>query len=168
MNKKIKTLTFTSMITALYFSLAFVEQTFANGAIQCRLSEALTLLPLFFPEAIIGVTLGCFLFNVTTGIVWDIVVGTLCTFISCLITYFIRKVIKNDILKIILGGLPHVLINALVIPVVLMYGYQLPDGYLFLFASIFIGQFIAVYIIGGLLYFPLKKLFIRFKLVEEK
>lgn len=168
MNNKIKRLTFTSMITAIYFILCFVEQTFANGAIQCRLSEALTLLPLFFPEAIIGVTLGCLIFNVSTGIIWDITIGTLCTFVSCIITYLVGRFIKKDTIRIILGGLSPVLINALIIPLVLMYGYKLQDGYIFLAISIFIGQFIAVYIVGGLMYFPLKKVFTRFKITNEK
>ncbi len=168
MNNKIKKLTFTSMITAIYFILCFVEQTFANGAIQCRLSEALTLLPLFFPEAIIGVTLGCLIFNISTGIIWDITIGTLCTFVSCIITYLVGRFIKKDIIKIILGGLSPVLINALIIPLVLMYGYKLTNGYIFLAISIFIGQFIAIYIIGGLMYFPLKKVLARFKVINSK
>jgi hypothetical protein len=49
-----------------------------------------------------------------------------------------------------------------------MYGYKLTDGYIFLAISIFIGQFIAVYIVGGLIYFPLKKVLSRFKVVNSK
>ena len=78
------------------------------------------------------------------------------------------RFIKKDIIKIILGGLSPVLINALIIPLVLMYGYKLTDGYILLAISIFIGQFIAIYIIGGLMYFPLKKVLARFKVINSK
>lgn len=168
MNKKIYRLTITSMITAIYFVCCIIEQGFAMGPIQCRISEAFTLLPLFFPQAIIGVTLGCFIFNLTTGIVYDYVFGTLCTLSACIITYLIGKLIKNEKLKIILGGIPPVLINAIFIPLILIYGYKVEDGYPFLFFTILGGQIISVYIIGSLLYFPLKKVFIKFNLIEKK
>ena len=66
------------------------------------------------------------------------------------------------------GSKYPVLINALIIPLVLMYGYKLTDGYILLAISIFIGQFIAIYIIGGLMYFPLKKVLARFKVINSK
>ena len=54
-----------AMIAALYVALSFVAQLLglASGAIQVRISEALTILPFFTPAAIPGVTIGCFLFT---------------------------------------------------------------------------------------------------------
>ena len=151
-----------------YFICCFIEQNLAFGPIQCRISESLTLLPLLFPEAIIGVTLGCLLFNISTGIIYDIIFGTLCTFIGCLLTYFVGVFIKKDWLKIIFGGIPPVLINAIIIPFVLIYGYQINNGYVFLFLTIFIGETISVYFIGTLIFFPIKKNLIKFNIIKTK
>ena len=162
-NDKVKRLTISAMIAAVYFACAFVEQSFASGAIQCRLSEALCLLPLFFPQAIVGVTVGCLIFNVTQGIVWDMIFGTIATLIAAIMTYYIGKLIKNDWVKILVGGIPPVLLNALIVPLVLIYGYQLSDAYWYL--TVGIGQFIAVYVAGTIIYFPLKKAFKKINLI---
>lgn len=164
---KVKRLTFSAMIAALYFACCFVNPSFASGAIQCRVAEGFSLLPLFFPEAIIGVTIGCLLFNVSMGIWWDIVFGTLATFLASIVTYFIGRIVKNDWLKIGLGGLSPVLFNALIIPFVLAYGYDVTDYYWFLFLTVGAGELIAVYVVGIAIYFPLKKLFLRFDMIEN-
>lgn len=164
-NDKVKRLTISAMIAAVYFACAFVEQSFASGAIQCRLSEALCLLPLFFPQAIVGVTVGCLIFNVTQGIVWDMIFGTIATLIAAIMTYYIGKLIKNDWVKILVGGIPPVLLNALIVPLVLIYGYQLSDAYWYLALTVGIGQFIAVYVAGTIIYFPLKKAFKKINLI---
>ena len=167
MKKNVIKLTLSAMIAAIYFVCCFVEQSFASGAIQCRLSEASTLLPLFFPEAIVGVTIGCLIFNVTSGVIWDMIFGTLTTLISAFLTYLIGRFIKKDWLKVILGGLPPVLLNAFIIPLVLIFGYGLNDAYFYLVLTVGIGEFIAVYVVGGLLYFPLKKAFEIIHLIKE-
>lgn len=161
---KVKQMTFSSMIAAIYFLLCFVEQDFASGAIQCRISEGLTLLPLFFPEAIIGVTLGCLIFNIVYGTLFDIIFGTLATLLAGVITYFIGKVIKNDYLKILIGGIPPIIINALVIPLILIFSYNSPDNYFYLVLTVGIGQFIAVYVVGFIIYFPFKKMLTYFNI----
>ena len=167
-NNKVKKLTLSAMIAAIYFACAFVEQSFASGAIQCRLSEAFTLLPLLFPEAIIGVTIGCLIFNVTSGIVWDMVFGTLATLAACFLTYLIGKVIKKDWLKIVLGGLPPVLINALIVPLILIYGYNLSDAYIYLFGTVMAGQVIAIYGAGTLIYFPINKVLEKLNIIQSQ
>lgn len=163
MNKKSKRMTLSAMIGAIYFICCFVEQSFASGAIQCRLSEGLTLLPLIFPEAILGITVGCLIFNIYTGVLWDIIFGTLTTLLAGILTYVIGRLIKNEGLKIFIGGLFPVFLNALVIPVILYNGYGVNDGYFFLVLTIAIGQIIAVYGVGTLIYFPLKKYLIDYK-----
>lgn len=162
MKSPVKKLTLSAMIAAIYFVFCFIEQSFASGAIQCRLSEALCLLPLFFPEAILGITIGCLIFNITTGIAYDIIFGTLATLIGGIITYFIGKFIKNTPLRIILGGLSPILLNAIIIPFVIIYGYESVDAYFYLFGTIFIGEALAIYVAGTLIYFPIQKLLKKF------
>ena len=48
---------------ALYFVLTFFVPAISYGPLQFRVGEALTLLPIIFPEATIGVTIGCLIKN---------------------------------------------------------------------------------------------------------
>ena len=166
MNNKVKRLTFSAMIAAIYFICCFFSQEFAYGVIQCRFSEGLNILCLFFPEAIIGITIGCLIFNITTGILWDVIFGTLATLVSCIITYLIGRVFKNDIIRIVLGGLPPVILNAFIIPLVLILGYKISDAYFYLVITIGIGELIAVYVVGSILYYPLKVFFTKNRIIN--
>ena len=157
MNNKIHRMALSAMIAALYFILCFVEQGFANGLVQCRLSEALTILPLFFPEAIIGVTIGCLIFNLSTGLLLDVILGTLATLCASLLTYYIGRLIKNKYLKFIVGATFPVIVNALVVPVILMLEYDVSEAYYLMALKIFIGQAIAVYGLGFLVYISIEK-----------
>ena len=159
MNNKIHRMALSAMIAAIYFGLSFVEQGFASGLIQCRLSEALTILPLFFPEAIIGVTIGCLIFNLSTGLLLDVILGTLATLISSLLTYFIGKLILNKYLKFVIGAIFPVVINALIVPIILMIEYSVEEAYFLIAIKIFIGQLIAVYGLGFLVYITMDKIF---------
>ena len=159
MKTRVKQMTYSAMIAAIYFILCFFQQDFASGAIQCRLSEGLTLLPLFFPEAILGVTIGCLIWNIMHGVLYYVIFGTLATLIACILTYLIGKLVKNDFLRILLGGIPPIIINALVIPLVILFGYGETMSYGYLFLTIGLGQLIAVYVVGTIIYFPLKEIF---------
>ena len=85
MNKKIKFITQAAVIAALYTVLTFIANALglANQAIQVRISEALTILPVFTPAAIPGLFAGCLLSNVLTGCaLLDVVFGSLATLIG--------------------------------------------------------------------------------------
>jgi uncharacterized membrane protein len=100
-----------AIIGSLYFALTIVFQAFSFGQVQIRVSEILTVLPFFFPEAIWGLTIGCLLANLFSpfGLI-DIVFGTLCTFIAAFLTYLFRW-IPNKRLGAYMGILPPILIN---------------------------------------------------------
>ena len=91
---------------------------FAWGPIQFRISEALTVLPLFFAEAIPGLTIGTFLANLInvsmTGSgalgMLDVVFGTIATLIGAIWTYRLRH---RNILLALLGPIA---VNALIVP----------------------------------------------------
>ncbi|MEG2287896.1 MAG: QueT transporter family protein, partial [Ruthenibacterium sp.] len=52
-----------ALIAALYAAVSLALTPIPYGMMQARVSEALTLLPVLTPDAIAGVTLGCFLTN---------------------------------------------------------------------------------------------------------
>ena len=83
-----------AMIAALYVVLTFIANLagLASGVIQVRLSEALTILPVFTAAAVPGLAVGCVLANLLTGCaVWDVVFGSLAILIGAVGTRLLRK-----------------------------------------------------------------------------
>ena len=64
-NKKVLLIVQAALIAAIYVVLTYFISAFnlASGAIQVRISEALTILPVFTPAAIPGLFIGCLLSN---------------------------------------------------------------------------------------------------------
>ena len=77
-----------AVIAALYVVLTYAqEMIFPNStsmAVQFRLSEALTMLCIFTPYAIPGLTVGCLLANVVSlgALPVDMIMGTCATFLA--------------------------------------------------------------------------------------
>lgn len=145
---------------ALYFVLTFFMQPIAfSPVLQFRVGEALTLLPIIFPEAVVGVSLGCLLANVFSPYAWyDIVFGTLATVIAAICTYFIGRLLKNKnmIWRALAGSIPPILVNAAILP--LMWLLAMGDAaYWFNFAMLTVTQAGAVICIGVPLVLALSK-----------
>lgn len=118
-NKKVLFITQAAVIAAIYVVLTMFINAFnlASGNIQVRISEALCILPFFTPAAIPGLWIGCLLANLLTGAaIYDIVFGSLATLTGAIGTYLLRK-------HKFLCTLPPVVANAVIIPIVLRYGY---------------------------------------------
>ncbi|MBO7289239.1 MAG: QueT transporter family protein [Clostridia bacterium] len=136
MKTNVKSITRASLVAGMYIVLTMVSNMMglASGAIQFRLSEALTLLPVIFPESVWGLFIGCILSNFLTGcVIWDIIFGSIATLIAALLT---RK-LKN---KIFLASLCPVISNAVIVPFVLKYAYCLGDAWWYLCVTVGIGE----------------------------
>ena len=153
-----KSLTRSGIIGAIYVVLTLVLYPISFGALQVRVSEGLTLLPLIFPESVIGLTIGCLVANFFGNGILDIVFGTLATFLSAVLTRFVGKTIKKDWLKILIGGIFPVIINALIVPFTFLAITESVGVYLITAVQIFIGQALAVYLIGTPIYYALKRI----------
>ncbi len=155
MNKRIfslKSLTLSALIAALYAALTLLFQPISFGAVQFRISEALTLLPVLFPPAIPGLTLGCLIANVVgSATVWDIVFGTLATLIAALLTRRLRG-------NIWLAALPPVACNAVIVGLVLHFVFGFP--LLATMLSVGLGELAVVCVLGV----PLTKVLEKVKL----
>lgn len=146
-NKKALFITQAAMIAAIYVVLTYFINAFelASGAVQIRISEALTILPVFTPAAIPGVFLGCLLSNLLTGcIVWDVVFGSLASLLGAVGTYLLRK-------HKYLAPIPPIVANTLIVPFVLSYGYGIPGSIPFFMLTVGIGEVISCYVLGVLL-----------------
>ena len=87
MNKRTsaRDLTLGAVIAALYVALTFLSSQLglSSGVIQLRLSEALTILPVFTPAAVPGLFIGCLLSNLLAGgVIWDVIFGSLASIFS--------------------------------------------------------------------------------------
>lgn len=102
-----------AMIAALYTAVSLAFAPLSYGAVQVRFAEALCLLPVFVPDAIIGVTLGCLLTNLIGSSPIDAVFGTLATLLAALVTYKLRNLRWHGLP--VWSALSPVLFNAVII-----------------------------------------------------
>ena len=160
-----------ALIAALYFALSMLSNAvgLCSGVIQCRISEALTILPAFLVEAIPGLAIGCLLTNIiTSATIWDIIFGTGATLIGAIGTYLIGRLVREralsssvnmksgrGILRIVIltamFALPPIVANAIIIPPVLKFALGVPDAFWFIFVTVTAGEIIACGIFGGIL-----------------
>ena len=150
-NKKVMFVTQAAMIAAIYVVLGVVFAAFGTKAIQVRLAEALTILPVFTGAAIPGLFVGCIVGNMLSGcILPDVICGGLATLIGALGTYKLGRIHP------ILGTLPPIIANMLVIPFVLRYGYGDPLPIPYMMLTVGIGEVISCGVLGMILYAALK------------
>lgn len=117
---RVRHLTEAALIAAMYAALTFAIAPLAYGEVQFRVSEALTILPVFTPAAIPGLTVGCLLANLL-GLLsganpagtLDMVFGTLATLLAALLTYALRNVRVKGLP--VLAALPAVITNAVIV-----------------------------------------------------
>lgn len=150
-NKKITFLTQAAMIAALYVVLNVVFGAFGSKAIQLRIAEALTILPVFTVAAIPGLFVGCALGNILVGgILPDVVFGSLATLIGAIGSHLIGKK------KPFLSPIAPTISNALIIPLILKFGYGEPFPIPYMMLTVGIGELISAGVFGIVLYLALK------------
>ncbi len=151
--KNVLFLTQAAMIAALYVVLTFIANAFgiASGVIQIRLSEALAILPAFTSAAIPGIYIGCVLANALAGAcLLDILLGSLASLIGAFGAYLLRR-------HKWFVPLPTILANAIIVPVVLIWGYGVLDAWWYLVATVGIGEIISCGVLGMILLLTLQK-----------
>ena len=146
------------IIGAIYAAVTLLLYPISYGGVQVRISEALTLLPLIFPEAIIGLTIGCLIANFFGNGVIDIIFGTLATLVAAVCTYFAGKKLKSKKSKIIVGGFFPVVLNAIVVPFTIAVASGSWEAYFIIALQVLLGQTIAVYVFGTFFYLGVEKL----------
>ena len=147
------------VIAALYVALTLAFEPISFGPLQLRVAEALTILPLFTGAAVPGLFLGCLLANLLGGaIVWDVIFGSLATLLGAVGGYLLRK-------NRWLVPLPAIVANAIIVPLVLRYGYGITDPALGLMVLYITGgEILGCYVLGQLLaaaLMPARGLFAR-------
>ena len=130
-----RSLCLSAVIAALYAALTLLLAPLSFGPLQLRLSEAMTLLPMILPQAIPGLFVGCLIANLYTGMLTDIIFGSMATLISAIGTYLLRK-------KPILAAACPVVANGVIVGLVLALTSNLPIA--LIMAQVAIGEIGAV------------------------
>lgn len=132
-------------IAAIYVVLTMIFAPISFGAMQVRIAEALTIMPLFTPAAIPGLFLGCLLANLIGGaVVLDVVFGSLATLIGAVGGWLLRG-------NRWLVPIPAIVANTVIVPLVLKYGYGVDLPLLLSAAYIAVGEIIGCGVLGELL-----------------
>ena len=156
---RIRFMTRAGIIAALYVAATLLLAPISYGAVQCRVSEAMCLLPALTPAAVPGLAIGCLIANLLGSGVWyDVVFGTLATTLAALLT---RKLAK----KPFLASLPPVVFNGVIVGCVVYFAYEFVPAtgvqaapLLITMLSVAVGEAVACCVLGLLLLAALKKL----------
>lgn len=150
MQNKVKGMVYAAVIAALYAVITVVPgiNLLSYGVVQFRLSEALTVLALFTPWAIPGLTAGCFAANLLSQAgPLDMLFGTAATLLSAIAAWKLRKMPR------LIAIIPTVLLNALSVGFMITYFYMPQKEYfvkLFLYnsGSIAVGEATVLVVLG--------------------
>lgn len=165
-NKRLMFIVQAAVIAAMYTALTYAQNFLLPGttsaAVQFRVSEALTILALFTPAAIPGLTIGCVLSNICNigaGLPLDMIFGSLATLGASLCIYFLRNV------KIKSYPLPAMLMPALFNGVIV--GWEIETFFVegdFIFADflvqgglVVLGELGVMLVLGTALYYVIVK-----------
>ena len=142
-----------SVIAAIYAVLTIVLAPISYGAVQVRISEALTVLPFFTPAAVPGLFVGCIAANLLSPYgLPDLIFGSLATLIGAAGSYMLRK-------KPAQVPLPPVISNGIIVGVMLYYVYEVPVPLFVQMLYVAAGEMIACYAVG----YPLMKYLNKYK-----
>ena len=153
-NKKVRELTLSAAVAALYVCLTFVSGMFglSGGVLQLRLSEAVCILPAYTVAAVPGLFVGCVISNLLSGgVVMDVIFGSIATLLGAIGTRLIGE--RHRLLALI----PPILSNTVIIPFVLRYAYGAEDALIYMFFTVGIGEVLSCGVLGSLLGGYMKK-----------
>ena len=141
-----------AMIAAIYVAVTTLFSAFSFGEVQVRISEALTILPIFTPAAVPGLFIGCLIGNILGGsILPDIIFGSLATLIGAIFTWTLKD--KSKFIAV----LPPIIANTVIVPFILRFGYQIPLPIPFMMLTVGIGEVISCGVLGITLYNALNR-----------
>lgn len=169
MKKTSRFIAHAALIAAMYATLCHTQNILvpesASMAIQFRVAEALCVLAFFTPTAIVGLALGCAVFNLTfaAALPMDALVGSLATALACGSMWLCRKVTVKGVP--VLGLCMPALWNALLV------GWELTvyigGGFWLNALFVAIGELAVMGTLGWLLYVTIRKRKLHIRLFGE-
>ena len=125
-SNRVRFLAVAGLIAGLYTVLTVALAPFSFGIVQCRVSEALTILAAYSPASVVGLTVGCAISNlVSLGAnpagAWDVLLGPLATGLAAVLSYWLRNVRFGGLP--VLSTIPPVVTNALIVGTELTFAF---------------------------------------------
>ena len=157
MHFHVKSLARAGMIAAIYAALTLIFAPISFNAVQFRISEAMTVLPILLPEAVPGLAVGCLVANILGGAaLTDVIGGTLATLIAAILTRTLRK-------KPVLAMASPVVINGLIVGPLVYFCYEYQSVFSlgalgFTVFTVALGEAVVVAVLGTLLIKALPKI----------
>ena len=147
------------LIAAIYVVLTLIFQPISFGAIQFRIAEALTLLPILTSQAVPGLFVGCLLANWLGGGIWfDVVLGSIATLLAAICTRLARR-------RPVVAAIFPTLFNGMIVGPVVYYAYVRAPGdpvslptLLVTMGTVALGELVVCYALGIPMVYGLKKL----------
>lgn len=119
MKVNVRFLAYAGVIAAVYTVFTVMLAPISYGLMQCRVSEALCVLPYFTDAAVPGLFIGCLLSNLIGGApIYDVIFGSLATLLAATATFYMR-----NRWSWYLAPLPPVVFNGLIVGAMLVYVY---------------------------------------------
>ncbi len=120
MKNSVRSLATAGLIAAMYIALSVFIPPLSFGPMQCRPAEVLTVLAVFTPSAVSGLTVGCALSNLiglslgaNVAGAADVVIGALATGLAAALSRRWRHIRVGGVP--VVSTLPPVVVNALVV-----------------------------------------------------
>lgn len=155
-----KNLVVAALIAALYAGLTYMSAVFglSYGALQFRFSEALTVLPVFCPSAVWGLTVGCFISNMMSFNPIDMILGTVATLCAALLSRSFKN-IKLFNLPLVSMLMPVIINSAVVSAEIIIFVEKSATLTAFLIAAAWValGEAVTCVGLGSLLYTAVSK-----------
>ena len=146
-----------AVIAAMYFVITLISSPLSFGLIQFRISEFLMLLCFFRKDYVIGVTIGCFLSNLSLSATFlgaggwiDLLIGTSATLISGLIMPYTKRLFISSLVPVLMNGVLVGLQLSLILEI---------DQFWVCFGFVCLGEIVCISIIGYILMLIIKKKF---------
>lgn len=167
---KTRRIVLAAVVAAMYTVLSYFGNIFGitYGGFQCRFSEALTVLPFFFPETTSGLFIGCILTNILSPMgIPDLIFGSLATLLAGVCT--------SRMCSRWLAPLPPVISNGVIVGALIGWyeagGFNsaFPKAFAVNAALVAAGETVACYVLGSLILLLVQRVKpLRELAVEEK
>lgn len=155
-----------AIVAALYAVLTIALAPISYGALQFRLSEIMVFLAYFSPIHIVGLTIGCFIANLSSPyFILDGIFGTSATLISCIAIYYTGRFFEKSKKGLIVASIWPTVFNGLIVGWII-YTCMIMEGtgvksliaLVTSMGSVAVGEFGVVTVIGvPLMYFVVSK-----------
>ncbi len=146
-----------AVIAALYAVLTVLQNTLLPGSaslpVQFRISEVLTILAVYTPAAIPGLTIGCMIANISSLSAlgpYDMIFGTLASFLAVVMMYQFRKLrlFSLPILSALIPALANGIIVGLEIEIFFIEGSFHMGSFIMQGGLVAIGELAVLLVLG--------------------